>query len=217
MRFLVSGTSGTFRYDPAKDELYDPYYRETFRRTADTRSSAPPAPVINLTPNAEQKVFRLGDFRPFFGKIFLIVTITLRNIHGREGYSLDDRDLHVVFDNKPGISSENVELGGPLQHPLPFGTIAPKEMRQGDVIFAVPKSSRTYTLKPLTAVGTMFQTWLPLRTVQHDSGLMTGSGEPVVGYSHFFRRGYPSSPQVFRPDPTLGHSRSPLAFKSDRR
>ena len=40
-----------------------------------------------------------------------------------------------------------MELGEPLEHPLPFGTIAPGEARQGDVIFAVTESSHTYTLK----------------------------------------------------------------------
>jgi hypothetical protein len=147
MHFSVSGTSGTFRYDPAKDELFDPYYQETFRRTADSGSSAPPAPVINLTLNAEQKVSRLGDFRPFSGKMFLIVNITIRNIHERDGFPLDDKSLHVVFDDKPGIYADNGDLGGPLENLLPFGTIRPGEIWQGNVIFAVPKSSYSYILK----------------------------------------------------------------------
>jgi hypothetical protein len=153
MRFLVSGSSGTFQYDPVKDELYDPYYRETFHRTADTGSSTPPAPVINLVLNSEQKVSRLGNFRPFSEKMFLIVNVTIRNIHETEGYSLDERGIHVMFDDKPGISSENGELGGPLENPLPFGTIAPGETRQGEVIFAVPGSSHTFTLKLVDSRG----------------------------------------------------------------
>ncbi len=147
IRFLVSGSSGTFGYDMVRDELYDPYYQETFHRTADTGSSAPPSPVFKLTLNSEQKVSRLGNFRPLSEKIFLIVNVTIRNINETEGYSLDESGIHVVYDDKPGISSENGELGGPLENPFLFGTIAPGETRQGEVIFAVPKRSNTYTMK----------------------------------------------------------------------
>jgi hypothetical protein len=147
MRFLVSSSSGTFRYDTVKDELYDPYYQETFHRTADTGSSALPAPVINLTMNSEQKVSHLQNSRPSSEKLFLIVNVTIRNINEREGYSLDDKGIQVRSDDRTGSYSITGKMGGYLENPLPFGTIAPGETRQGNVIFAVPESSHTYTLK----------------------------------------------------------------------
>jgi len=153
MQFLVSRSSGTFRYDPVKDELYDPYYQETFHRFAGAGSSIQPAPVINLTLNSEQKVSRLKNLRPFSGKMFLIVNVTVRNIGESEGYSFDEKSIHIIFDNKPGIYSDNDEMGDSLENPLLPGIIAPGEIRQGDVIFAVPKNSHAYTLKLVDSRG----------------------------------------------------------------
>jgi hypothetical protein len=147
MRFLLSGNSGTFRYDAGKEELYNPDYEETYHRTADPGNSPRPVPVINLTLNSEQKVYRLGNFRPFSDKAFLIVNVTIRNSDELEEYSLDEKGIHVVFDGNLGISPDNAELGEDLENPFRFGTLAPGETRQGDVLFAVPDSSHTYALK----------------------------------------------------------------------
>jgi hypothetical protein len=153
MRFLHSGTSGTFRYDPVKDELSDPYYQETFHRIADTGSSSLPAPFINLTLNAEQKVSRQGNLRPFSDRMFLIVNVTIRNIHERDGYSLDEAGIQVRSDDGKMSFSINSKTEGALENPLPFGTIAPGETRQGNVIFAVPKSSHAFTLRLADSLG----------------------------------------------------------------
>ena len=153
VRFLVSASSGTFQYDPIKDELSDPYYRETFHRTADTGSSAPPEPFINLTLNSLQKVSRLGNYRPFSERVFLIVNVTIRNTHERESYTLDDRSIHLLYDNIPGVIPDNEELRDALENPFPFGSIEPGETRQGDVLFGVTVSSDTYTLKLVDSRG----------------------------------------------------------------
>jgi hypothetical protein len=154
MQYPVSRSSGTFQYDMVKDEFSDTFYQCTFHRTADNGSSNLPLPVLNLTLNSEQKVSRLqNNHRPFSGKIFLIVNVTIRNIHEREGYSLEDRGMHVVFDDRHEIYSDNGEMGESLENPLPFGTIAPGETRQGDVIFAVPIDSSEYSLKLVTSSG----------------------------------------------------------------
>lgn len=153
MYFPHSGTSGTFRYDPAKDELYDPYYLATYRRTADTGSSSLPVPVINLTLNAEQKVSHLGNLHPLSDRMFLIVNVTLRNIHERDGYPLDEVGIQVLSDDGKMSYSINGKFEGSLENPLSFGTLAPGETRQGNVIISVPKSSHTFTLRLADSLG----------------------------------------------------------------
>jgi hypothetical protein len=147
MQFLLSGSSGTFRYDTLRDELFDPYYQETFHRTADTGSSVVPAPVINLTLNAEQKVSRLQNRSPLSDKVFLVVNVTLRNIHEREAYFLDETGIQVRSDDRMNSYSITGKMEGILENPLASGTIAPGEIRQGNVLFAVPEDSHSYTLR----------------------------------------------------------------------
>lgn len=147
MRFPLSGNSGTFRYDTVKDELNNPDYEETYHRTADPGNSPQQVPVINLTLNSEQKVSRLEHSRPFSDKVFLIVNVTLRNIHENESYALDEIGTQVRSDNSVGSYSITVKTGEALENPLTFGTIAPGETRQGNILFTVPENSHSYTLR----------------------------------------------------------------------
>jgi hypothetical protein len=147
MRFFVSGSSGTFQYDTAKDELYDPNYKETFHRIADTSSSSLPAPFINLTLNSEQKVSHMEKRQPFSGYLWLIVNVTIRNNHDREGYSLDEKGIQVQSDDTKTSYSITSKTDGTLENPLRFGTVAPGETRQGNVLFSVPEDSRSYALR----------------------------------------------------------------------
>lgn len=147
MRFSLSGNSGTFRYDAAKDELYNPDYEETYHRTTDPTNSLQPVAVISLTLNSEQKVSRLEHSRPFSDKIFLIVNVTIRNINESESYSLDEIGTQVRSDNSVGSYSITVKTGESLENPLTFGTVAPGETRQGNILFSVPEGSHSYTLR----------------------------------------------------------------------
>lgn len=146
MRFLVSGSSGTFPYDPVKDELYDSFYQCTYRRIADIGSSASPEPFINLTLNSEQKVSGMGKRHPFAGFLWLIVNVTIRNTNEREEYSLDEKGIQVWSDDTKFSFSITSKMDT-LENPLRLGTVAPGETRQGNVLFSVPEESRSYTLR----------------------------------------------------------------------
>ena len=147
LRFPVSGTTGMFQYDKAKDELYDPNYQETYHRTVDPDTSPPPAPVINLTLNSEQKVSRVGNHSPFSDNLFLIVNVTIRNSNEREGYSLDEKGIQVRSDDTMMSYSITGKMTEVLDNPLRFGTVAPGETRQGNVVFAVAKNSHLFSLR----------------------------------------------------------------------
>jgi len=147
LRFLVSGTTDMFQYDKAKDQLYDPNYQETYYRTADPDNSPSPVPVISLTLNSEQKVSRVGNHSPFSDNRFLIVNVTIRNIHESEVYSLDEKGIQVRSDDTMASYSITGKMEGVLDNPLPSGLIAPGETRQGNVVFAVSKDSHFYTMR----------------------------------------------------------------------
>ncbi len=149
---VVSGGTATFEYDPVKDEFYEPTFQETFHRVTGTGSSAEPAPVINLTLNSERKAAALQNAHPRSGYRFLIVNVTLRNIHESEGFSLDERSLWILYDDSPG-SYAMLKMEEYLENLLPYGTIAPGGTRQGNVIFEVPTSSHTFTLKLVDSRG----------------------------------------------------------------
>jgi hypothetical protein len=149
--FIKSGSSGTFQYDAAKDELFDPYYQETFHRTPGTGSSPPP--VINLTLISEQKVSHREKRHPLSGYLWLIVNITIRNTDEREGYLLDEKGIQVRSDDMKTSYSITSKTEGTLDNPLRFGTIAPGETTEGNVIFAVPEDSRSYALKLVDSRG----------------------------------------------------------------
>lgn len=148
-----SRSSGTFQYDRVKDQFFDTFYKCAFYRTADTGNSPKPAPVINLTLNSEQKVSRLQNRSPFSDNRFLIVNVTIRNIHESEVYSLDEKGIQVRSDDTMGSYSITGKMEEVLDNPLPFGLIAPGETRQGIVLFSVPKDSRSYTLRLANSRG----------------------------------------------------------------
>lgn len=148
-----SSSSGTFQYDTVKDEFYDTFYQCTFRRTADTGSSVSPAPVINLTLNSELKTPKLEKKRPLSGRLFLLVNVTIRNINASDGYPMDEKSIHVRYDDSQGSIALNSKFEGTLENPLRFGTLAPGETRQGNVILSVPADSSSYTLTLMTSRG----------------------------------------------------------------
>jgi hypothetical protein len=149
--FVKSGSSGTFQYDAAKDELFDPFYQETFHRTSDTGSSPPT--VINLTLISEQKVSHREKRHPLPGYLWLIVNITIRNTDERKGYLLDEKGIQVRSDDMKTGYSITSKTGVILDNPLRFETIAPGEITQGNVIFSVPEDSRSYALRLVDSRG----------------------------------------------------------------
>ena len=152
IRSVASGGTATFTYDAVKDEFFEPTFQETFHRVADAGSYAEPAPVINLTLNSEWKADHLQNIHPRSGYRFLIVNVSLRNIQESEGFSLDERSLWIQYNDPPGTYAMH-QMEEYLENLLPFGTIAPGETRQGNVIFAVPTGSHTYTLKLVDSRG----------------------------------------------------------------
>jgi hypothetical protein len=151
VHFFGSGSSGTFQYDPVKDEFYDTFYQCTYHRTADTGSSPPI--VINLTLNSEQKVSHRGNRHPFSGYLWIIVNVTIRNTNEREGYSLDEKGIQVRSDDTKTSYSITSKTEGTLENPLRFGTMAPGETLQGNVLFSVPEDSRSYALRLVDSRG----------------------------------------------------------------
>lgn len=144
---VVSGGTATFTYDPVKDQFYEPGFQETFHRVTGSGIPAQPAPVINLTLNSEYKAAKLQNARSLSGYKYLIVNLSLWNIHESKGFSLDERSLWVLYDDSPGSYAMNKNLEGYLENLLPFGTLAPGETTQGTVIFSVPTGSHSYILK----------------------------------------------------------------------
>ena len=90
--------------------------------------------------------------RAFSGNKFLIVTVTVKNINETGGYSFDEMSLRVLYDGGDSISL-NKKTEGRLMDPIPFGTIALGETRQGNVIFSVPEKSDSFTLKLVNGEG----------------------------------------------------------------
>lgn len=146
----ASGNTATFSYDSAKDTLYEPTFQETFYRTA---SPVPPAPVLGLALNSEHKADALQNARPRSGYRYLILNVTLRNIQENESFPLDERSMWVMYDDTPGTYVMTDNMVGYLEDPLPLGTLAPGEARQGNVIFSVPTGTHSYTLKLVDSHG----------------------------------------------------------------
>lgn len=150
LQSLVSGGSATFTYDAEKDTLYEPTFQETFHRTV---FPVLPAPVIAMTLNSVQKTDALQNSRPRSGYRYLILNVTLRNTQKNESFPLDERSMWVVYDESPGAYIMINNMEGYLEDPLRLGTLAPGETRQGNVIFSVPTTTHSYTLKMVDSRG----------------------------------------------------------------
>jgi hypothetical protein len=167
IKTLESGSTATFQFDLSKEELFDPTYQDTFHRTSESPIPVLRVPSLNITLHGAEKVSKLQGVSPFSGNKFLIVNISINNTNETGGYSFDEISIRVLYDEGSGSYSINSKNEGRLSNPLPFGTIALGETRQGNVIFGVPEKSESYTLKLVDSEGDTVSNIIELRNVEY--------------------------------------------------
>jgi hypothetical protein len=143
------GGPDTFEYNQADDEFSETHFKE--RYTRDSGNYGDHAPTMNITLYGAQSVSAIKKAHTDPGTKFLVVNISIKNINETGGYSFDDKSLRAFYDDDhPGALSENNErLGRTLENLFPSGTINVGESRQGNVIFCVPETSHSYTMRLL--------------------------------------------------------------------
>lgn len=147
--YLLTSSTGstTFQYDSTSDELYLPLFKETYQRISDADNPLVRVPTLNITLLGVQSMAEIQGSRPFSGKKFLVITVSIENVNDTDGFSFDDNSIWVMSDDGHEISAMNNKEEGRLSNPFPSGTIEAGASRQGNIVFAVPENTHAYTVK----------------------------------------------------------------------
>jgi len=143
----LSSGSATFEYDSTRDELYLPFFKETYQRISDADNPIVRVPTLNITLLGVQSMAKIQGSHPYSGKKILVITVSIENVNETNGFSFDDNSIWVMYDDGQEISAMNTKEEGRLSNPFPSATIEAGESRQGDIVFAVPEDTYSYTVK----------------------------------------------------------------------
>lgn len=162
----TSGSPTTFTYDRTNDEFTDTFFQVNYSRITEAPAPHEHVQTMNMTLNVAQIVPEMNGIHPFSGHKFLIVNISIKNTNETGWYSFDDNHIQVLTDEGYLAGSMNQKNAGNLESPFPPGKILIGEERQGNVLFGVPVSSQSYTLKLLDGGGDVVSNIITLDNVQ---------------------------------------------------
>lgn len=161
----VQGGSAIFEYDRLKDELYEPGFKETFRRIPPDILLDRQIKTMNLTIYSAAKVSKIDGERLNSGKVFFLVNMSIENVNDPGGFSLNDRNIRVIYGDDKESFAMNQGLEEEIDNALFSDVIAPGETRQGTVIFAIPESTGSCRLIIVNNDGDVVSNTVELRDI----------------------------------------------------
>jgi hypothetical protein len=146
--YLVTTATGSivFQHNSTSDEMFLPVFQEIYHRVSVSGNPDVRAPTMIIRLYGAQSTAKIQGSRPSSGNTFLVINVSVENVNKGAGYSFDDRSIWVAYDNGAEINAMNKEEEGRLGNPFPPGIIAIGETRQGNVVFAVPENTHSYTV-----------------------------------------------------------------------
>jgi hypothetical protein len=155
-----------FHYDPLKDEIYDPYFKETFHRIPDDALLLRQQETLILVVDDSALVSKIKGARPKSGFIFLVVNLSVENTNDPDGFSLNDKNIRVEYGDGQGTWSQNQKLTGYIENPLSPGIIPLGETRRGTVVFGIPEHTHSCSGKIINNGGELVSNIVQLQDIQ---------------------------------------------------
>jgi len=162
----ITGNSANFEYHSNTDELYEPGFKETFYRVPEKSILKNQLPSMNTTVYSVQKVSKIQGATPHSGKTFLIINLSIENINNPNGFSFDDKNFRILYDDGPGGWSTNQQLEGRISNAMSPGVIAMGEIRTGNVVFTIPENMVSCTLKLVNNEGDAVSNSIQIHNIQ---------------------------------------------------
>lgn len=116
--------------------------------TGDT-ATVLPAQSLNVTIHSAFKILEINGAKPYSGKIFVVVNMTIENT-GDADYAFNETSVSI---NGGGPLTQ--KLYAQLKNPLHWGSIPSHEKITGEVVFSVMNTPAQYTVSFLDADKTV--------------------------------------------------------------
>jgi hypothetical protein len=167
IKVSAAGEPHPFEYDKNKDSLYEPGFKETFYRVPEEKILDKKIPTMSITGNFARKVSKIPPgARPQSGFDYLLIDVTIKNINKQDGFSFDDKNIRVIYDDGPGAYAQNKKLKDRINNSISSGIIGIGEKREGIAIFAIPENSDSCSLKVVDNEGDLVSNIVELNNIQ---------------------------------------------------
>jgi hypothetical protein len=164
----ITCNSDNFEYHSDTDILYEPDFKETFHRVPEGSSLKSQLPPMNIEVLSVQKLTNIQGAHPYSGKKFLLINLSIENINDRDGFTFDDKNIRILYDNGAGSWSTNQKLEGRISNPLSPGVIPLGETRMGNVVFSIPENTVSCTVKLVNNEGDLVSNSIQLQDIGDD-------------------------------------------------
>jgi hypothetical protein len=117
------------------------YSSETLQDAGGNNPESDNTKPINVTIHSALQTMNANGGTPNPGYIFVIINMTIENLDTSREFLVNENTVKIT-----GGGSLNQKMSGYLKNPILWGSIPPRQMRTGEIIYGVKESTPSFTL-----------------------------------------------------------------------